>query len=966
MKSSTLKLKTLIFIASLVFLTQLHAQKGNIRGTVFEAASGDFLPGVTIVIEGTTTGTITDLDGKFDLSADPGIYDLRISYVSFETIILEQIEVVADEVLVLDDMGLKEANLTISEAVVTGQRIRNTETALMAIKRKSPNLMDGISSASFRKIGDSDAASSMKRVPGVSVMEGKYVFVRGLGDRYTKTILNGVDLPGLDPDRNSLQMDIFPTNVIDNIIVYKSFSAELPADFTGGVVDIATKDFPEEKVAKVAIGTGYNPLAHFNTDYLTYEGGKTDWLGFDDGTRAIPAGQGERIPFFIEASQDPNGTSGQRYREILEGFNPTMAAHKDKSFMNYGLSASFGNQVTREKIKIGYMLAVSYKSTTSFYEDAEFGRYGLYGDPDIYEMEPRSFRKGNIGEHNTFVSGLAGFAIKTNKSKYRFNLMHLQNGESKAGIFDFQSTDQGTIFDGWQHALDYSQRSLSNVLISGKHSYTNSKWELEWKLSPTFSRMYDPDIRFTRYVGTEQDPIIGTESGFPERLWRDLDEINLAGVINTAKEFTFNNQKSKLKFGLAYTYKERDYTVLKYAINVRDIPLTGDPDELFLEENLWPYQGDPYRGTTYEADFVPENANEYNASNMNTAGYVSIEFGIFRGLKTILGIRAENYYQEYEKQDVNEILEVEGKFLNLDIFPSVNLIYGLTQKQNLRFSYSKTIARPSFKELSKAEIYDPISDLTFVGGLFREENNGVVYWDGKLTNTDIHNFDLRWEYFMEKGQMLSLSGFYKSFDNPIELVQYATYPGAYQPRNVGNGEVFGGELEMRVSLESLSDALRSIIITSNVTVAKSRIKMSTTEYESRVYNARTGQSISQYRDMAGQAPVLINCGIAYDGGAGGFWKGLEAGLYYNMQGQTLEIVGSSDKPDIYTMPFHSLNFNSTKKFGEKQRFHIGFKISNLLNETKLSLYKSYSAADQVFERLKLGMTYSVTIGYSFF
>lgn len=957
-------------LSSLLFLVFIvHGQTGFIRGTVYDDATGEFLPGVTIFLEGTTVGTLTDLDGKFNVKAAPGTYTLRISYISYETVHLRDVLVKANEVTLLDDLRLKEATIELTEVTVTAQSVRNTENALLTIKRKSPNVMDGISAVSFRKTGDSDAASSIRRVPGLSVEGGKYVFVRGLGDRYTKTILNGVDIPGLDPDRNTLQMDIFPTNIIDNIIVHKSFSAELPADFTGGVIDISVKDFPEKKQGSVSLSAGYNPSYHFRSEYLTYKGGSTDFLGFDDGTRAIPATT--NIPLFSEVVGDPDGEQGLRYREILESFNPTMAAYKTKSFMDYGISASLGNQIIGKKVTYGYNFALSYKNTTEFYKDAEYGRYGLSGDPNVYEMDVREFQTGDFGVNSVFLSGLAGFAIKTQSSKYRLNILHLQNGESKAGIFDYTGSDQGSNFEGFQHNLEYSERSLTSLLIAGDHIFGNSKWEIEWKVSPTLSGMQDPDIRFTRYIETDEgDYVINTESGFPERIWRTLQEVNAVGLIHVSRDFRIFDRKSQLRFGAAYTYKERDFAIRSYALNVRNIPLTGDPDELFYPENLWPYEDNVSRGTTYEASFVPVNPNQFNSNAQNAAGYISFELSPLKNLKTIIGLRFENYIQRYTGQDQlgYNVLDNSKVLDNSNLFPTINVIYSLTEKQNIRLSYAKTIARPSFKELSYAEIYDPISGRTFIGGLFRDANDvaGVEYWDGDLVSTDIHNIDLRWEIFPDNGQMISLSGFFKNFINPIEIVQYATLAGAFQPRNVGNGQVWGTELELRLSFGLIHEALSNLSFTSNFTYTNSKIKLSSTEYQSRVDNARTGQKVDEYRDMAGQAPFIINAGINYNGGENGFWKGFEAGIYYNVQGQTLQYVGIVDRPDIYSKPFHSLNFNTNKSLGKEKRVQVGLKVDNLLNSSKDAVFKSYNATDQYFTRLHQGTTFTVSVRYSFF
>ncbi|MDT8394519.1 MAG: TonB-dependent receptor [Bacteroidales bacterium] len=948
------------------FSSSLIAQNGFIRGSVFDAVNGETLPGVSIYVEGTTSGTTTDLDGKFNLSIAAGTYDLNISYISYESLVIKDVEVKPESVQLLDDIALKEVSFELAEVVVTAKAVRNTETALFTIKKKSANLLDGISAGNLRKIGDSDAASSMKRVTGVSVDGGKYVYVRGLGDRYTKTILNGVDIPGLDPDRNTIQMDIFPTNIIDNIIVHKSFTADLPADFTGGVIDITTKDFPEEKTSKVSLGMGYNPAMHFNNDYLTYNGGKTDWLGFDDGTRKIPATS--NIPLFSEVVGNPNGEKASRYKEILNSFNPSMAAIKQQSYMDFDFGFSIGDQLPKDKVTLGYNFAFSYKNNTEYYKDAEFGRYGLPGDPGIYEMNVREFQLGDYAVNDVLLSGLAGFALKTMNSKYSLSVLHLQNGESKAGIFDYKNSDQGAVFYGIQHNLEYSQRSLSNLIMNGSHSFPARRWDFEWKVSPTYSRIEDPDIRFTRYEDRDGSYSIGTEVGFPERIWRKLEEVNIGTVLHTTKKFDLMGDDARLKFGGAYTYKERDYAIRNFALNIRNLTLTGNPDELFYTENLWPVGGNPGKGTTYEAPFIPNNPNQFNSTVSTAAAYVSTELSFFTKLKATLGVRLENYIQRYTGQDQlgKNVLDNEIVLDQMNLFPAVNLIYSLTNVQNLRASYSQTIARPSFKEMSYAEIYDPITGRTFIGGLFRDANDiaGVEYWNGDLSSTGIHNFDLRWELYAAGGQMFSLSGFYKKFDDPIEMVQFATLTGAFQPRNVGDGEVIGGEAEFRFNLETITPALNGFNVLFNFTYAESRIKLSNTEYESRVENARAGQTIDEYREMSGQAPYIVNSGIAYNGGENGFWENFEAGIYYNVQGPTLLYAGIVDRPDIYSKPFHSLNFNSNKKFGTDSRMQVGLKVENILNQNEESVFQSFEAADRYFTRLNPGIHFKLSFSYS--
>lgn len=960
------RLKSL-FLFSFILTTCFGFSQDNgfIRGTIIDEKSNETMPGVRVFIPETQQGMRADIDGKFSISVPPGTYSAEFTFTLFETIVVKDIVVEAGKASIIDDIYMREATNELGPVVVTRKRIQSTENAILNMKKTSVGQIDGISSANFRKIGDSDAAQAMTRVPGVSVAGGKYVYIRGLGDRYNKTLLNGMDVPGLDPDRNTIQMDIFPTNILDNIIVNKTFVAELPADFTGGVIDITLKSFPEERKRSFSVSGGFNPNFHFQNNYLTYDGGKYDFLGFDDGSRDIPATS--NIPFFAESIGDEE--VAKKYKSVLSSFNPTMAAYEKMSLMDAGASVSFGNQFKKEKVTIGYNVIGSYKNSTEFYKDAEFGRYGLAGNLDSTKMQTRELQTGSYGANNVLLTGMAGIGLKTEKSKFTFNVLHLQNGESKAGIFDYYNSDQGAVFNGYQHNLEYSQRSLTNVLLTGKHSQYEKEWDVEWRLAPTLSLIKDPDIRFTRYEKRGDSLVIGTEAGFPERIWRELNEKNLSGKVGATKSFKLWERDAKLKFGVAHTYKIRDFVIRNFALNVRNVNLTGDPNELFAPENLWPINGDPSKGTTYEVSFLPVNPNQYQSNVNNTAAYVATELNPWKKVSTAFGLRVENYIQRYTGQDQlgTNVFNNDIVLNNLGLYPSFNMTYKIDDRQNLRFSYGKTVARPSFKELSYAEIYDPVTGRTFIGGLFKDEDvtSGKVYWDGQLESTDIHNFDVRWEFFNKPGSTVSITGFYKKFFNPIEIVQFAAQTGSFQPRNVGDGEVVGGEFELRQNLKRISEKLENFNVNLNVTYTSSRIQYSDTEKESRVANARTGQKIGDYRDMAGQAPYLVNLGLAYNGGTEGFLKGFEAGFYYNVQGQTLQFVGIVDRPDIYSIPFHSLNFNMNKKFGKEEQYAIGFKVKNLLNDKKEAVYKSFKAEDQYFSRLSPGTTFSAKFTMNF-
>lgn len=961
----------ILFLLLLLFTTQSYAQQGIIRGTVYDGSTGETLVGVSVVIKDSFTGTATDLDGKFELKAEPGTHDLQLSFISFQPLTVEGVEVKADDVTVLNNLELSESTVELEDVVVTARAIRNTEAALQTMKAKSSVMLDGISSAKMELIGDGNAVEAAKRVTGVTVEDGKYVYVRGLGDRYSKTTLNNVDIPGLDPDRNSLQMDIFPTNLIDNMVVSKNFTADLPADFTGGLMNVTTKDFPDKKIFKLSVGTAFNPDVHFDSEYLTYDGGNTDWLGFDDGSRGLPAAARQsNMPTPI------SGASDEEVNSFVRSFNPQLGAKTATPVLDYSASLSLGNQFQlneneKNPSKLGYILSLSYKADYEFDSDVQYGEYQKDKDPDENEMVYATLRNGAAGNKNVLVGLLGGIAYKNNFNKIRLTAMHLQNGKSQAGQFAIDNSPDAVGQSGYyaeSDVLEYTQRSLTNIFLNGTHVFEDRGWEIDWRLSPTFSSSDDPDIRKTAFTFRSDGDVMfnAGAGGNPSRSWRELNEINATAKVDFTKDYALFAHDAKLKFGFGHTYKKRDYEILLYNIQFWGGQNWEEPDASAVldPENIFPNRPNSIYYMSGNSD---PNPNAYESTVNNTAAYISNEFEPFPNFKTILGVRMENYVQTHTGRDqkfangnteTGNNLDNEEVLNSLDFFPSVNFIYSLSDDQNLRASWSRTLARPSFKELSFAQIMDPISDQTFNGGLFPYPD-----WDGNLTETYINNIDLRWEAFGNQGQNVSASLFYKQFTDPIELVRIATQQtgNGYQPRNVGDGTLYGFEFEFSKNLDFLSPSLKYLNINGNLTLVKSEIEMTDTEFESRKAYEKTGEAIDDTRDMAGQSPYVINAGISYNN----YDTGWATGLFYNVKGETLSIVGTSLFPDVYVAPFHSLNFSLNKKFGEEQRTKIDFKMSNVLGQSRESYYQSYGAQDQVYSIFNPGRTFSLGLSYKF-
>ena len=913
----------------------------------------------TVLVNETGGGNTTDLDGAYSLELPVGTYSLTYSYIGYADMTVNAVEVLEGEVTTLD-VRIKEDSEMIEEVVITAKQLRNNEIVLATLKKKSTKFIDAIGASSIKRSGDGDAAAAVKRVAGVSVEGGKYVFVRGLGDRYTKSILNGMEIPGLDPDRNTIQMDLFPTNIIDNIIVVKSFTADLPADFTGGIVDINTKDYPEEANSSISLGLGYNPSMHFNSNYLSYHGGSTDFLGMDDGTRDIPISNADDLITRVNVFSNNDLQDG--FTNNLSNFNSTLGAMASRSLLDYSLGYTFGNQKNFDSgSNLGYSLNLSYKNSTDFYQDAINQRWGKGNTSDITDLDIRESQIGDYGVNNVLLSGMAGLSFKTKSTRLSLNALRIQNGESTAGLFDYVGSDQGSNFTAKQHNLEYSERTITNFLLRGTTTLKEGKHKIDWKVSPTVSSIDDPDIRFTRVRNDGNRLTIGTESGIPQRIWRFLDEVNVAGRLDYTMEYNMNEKISKLKLGTGYVTKSRDYEIESYSIFTGNADVTDNVNNLFTAENFFNVETNP-NGLYYSPDFIPINVNKYDASINTFSGYISNEFEPINNLKLITGIRAEHYIQDYTgiNQNGEQFFNVEV-LDNLDFFPTVNAIYALNDNTNFRASFSQTIARPSFKEASFATIIDPLSGRTFIGGFFPDIDvaTGEQIWDGNLVSTDIQNYDVRYETYRERGQNLSVSLFYKDFKNPIEIVQYVQATNNFQPRNVGDGSVLGLEVEFLKYLGAFESKLGGLAVRGNVTIAESSIEMSDTEFTSRVNNARDGEEISRQRDMSGQAPFIFNGGFTYKTVSGD----LEFGAFYNVKGKTLQYVGIADRPDVFSKPFHSFNLTGNYRFGPESRFGLSGKIDNILGSKRESVFESFNADDQLFSRLDPGTSVSLSLSY---
>ena len=931
----------------LLLITFNSFSQFGITGTVIDGDFNEPLPFANILVKETGEGVTSDFDGKYSIELPKGSYTLVFSFVGYETKEITNINV-SDADYTVTDIVLNSVAQGLEEVVVTVDAKRNTESSVLEIQRKSASLLDGISAQAFQKIGANDIASAVKNVPGVSVQGGKYVYVRGLGDRYSKSILNGVDIPGLDPDRNTIQMDLFPTNMLSNVLVIKSARADLPADFTGGVIDIITKDFPAKQEFSISASMSFNPDMHFNDNYLSYEGGQTDFLGFDDGTR-----KDKIFNTFLGNAYDPRlnaTTTGlTTINHISNQFNPQMAPNNDTSGMNYNFGVSYGNQFNFDNgHSFGFLGSLSYRKEQTVFENTQDNIYNFSPNRTELSFEENRLQTGTIGGENIIASGLFGMTYKTNASKFKFNALHIQNGESTSGRFR-QLTRFSDFIDFNKFNLEYNERSISNGTLSGLHNLTESQFKVEWTLSGTQAKVHDKDVRNTTFQD-EEGIFSFQENTEPKRIWRTLDEYNLVGKVDLTKRFTFLKEDAVLKFGAFSSLKERDFSIAQYSVSSnftseRDwANYGGDPNQLFNPVNLISPTNDS--GTYINPQTtIRQDANIFNARQQNLAAYVSNEFNISPKLKSIIGFRFENYQVFYtgENSQLGQVFNDEQIISENNLFPSTNFIYSLTDNKNLRFAYSLTTARPSFKEASIAEIYDPLSNLFFIGNI-------------NIKPTYIDNFDLRYEAFGEDAQLFAMSLFYKNLTDPIEIGFVAASTSNYKPLNLENANVFGIELEVRQKLSNWIAGLRNFNLNFNGSYIISDEKYSEDELKLRTLGLRDGETLGTSRPLQGQSPYLINAGLDYNNTD----KGIRGGFYYNVQGKTLEVVGDGFYPDVFTMPFHSLNFNFTKQF--KNNTSLTLRVRNLLDDQRESLFQGYGGTAEYFRLRHIGRSFS--LGYS--
>ncbi len=924
------------------------AQSGTLRGKVMDGDLGEELIGATVMIPGTSIGSATDLDGNYTVAnLEPGTYTFVCQFISYDPQTITDVVIKPNEVTILN-FTLSTVSMGLEEVVVSAKAVQRSETAMLTIQKKSANVVDGLSSQQMKRSGDSDAAGALKRVSGINVEGGKYVFVRGLSDRYSKTTLNSASIPGLDPNRNTVQMDIFPTNLIENMVVYKSYTPNLPADFTGGLIDIVTLDFPETFTVSFGVSAGYNSQSSFNNNFLSYDGSATDFLGFDNGKRDIPSAAAGEIP---EYSRNTH----QILTDITETFSKDMAPKTMPSFMNSSYSFSVGNQYTMGKNALGFVFGLSYKYDEKYLDDGIFGSYTLGGAEDsTLNMQ----KKYNVtqGEKEALWGALANVSYKIGMNhKLSANVFMNQSGHSLARytIGPKPSDDENLIIE--ERRLVWVQRGFTSGQLRGEHYFENlSRLKIKWIGSYTTSKQDEPDMRFftnSYYPENEGKYRYGIEPSIykvPARYYRHLDENNINFNVDFTLDLGEKEQAPKLMFGGAFLYKDRDFNERRvdYKFQFSQYTYNGNVDAYLADDNIGVNYAEynPNTGSNFglymQGNPGDDMKNSYTADQSVQAAYAMIDTKLFEKLRLVTGVRYEHTLINSASKDTSL---PTGYLNNHDILPALNLTYFINDKMNLRLNMSRTLARPNFRELAPYASEDYVDGRVYVG-------------NDSLKRTLIDNIDLKYEFFISPTELASVGVFAKRFINPIEVVDN---PKAQNPEltweNMDQAMVYGFEFDFRKQLNFV-DLLRHFKVGINFTYVYSEVSIDSLELAS---IRATDPEAKDTRQMQGQSPYIINASLGYQNRD----IGLDINAVYNIAGPKLIINVKGGTPDIYQQPFNSLNLVASKTLSKSKRWVLSFKATNLLNPIDKETY-TYKGVEYISRSYKRGRIFEIGVKYT--
>ena len=920
-----------------LLLLTVVVKAAEIKGLVVDAQTKEPLIGATVQIDGTTLATATDIDGKFSFTSLSAArtYTLYIKYIAYKTKRVDGVhasEQAQEMVIALDP-----DEQTLGEVTVTGVARQNTETAMVQMAKSSAVIVNNISAQEISKSQDNNAGEVIRRVPGVSIIDDKFVMVRGLSQRYNNVWINGGAVPSSEADSRAFSFDIIPSGQIDNMVIVKTPSPEYPADYSGGFIVINTKEIPTENTFNISVGGNYNDCTQ-GRDFLYAQGSATDFLGFDNGKRGINGG--------IHAPLTPIAGNGIDLQG--NGFNNDWMVKQRSPLPDLKLSANLSHRWNLDGHTLGLLASMNYSNEWRTYGGMLNNLFGVY---DVTNDRSNYLRHSVDDQynHNARVGAMLNLTFLSSSGNHKYQLKNIFN---QIGNDRYTFRRGVTAQSNNEESAEYYYRSRTtyNGQMTGKHTLGGDA--LDWSVGYAYANRRLPDRR--RYAiddALDAGVLALTTGNEINREFTQLDEHIFSLSVNEKHDFDFGGFQPSLKLGAYGEYRTRKYNTREfiYNWNVADNNLPEDfrygdiptllsnadhfgADKLYLLEEL-------------------NMTNDYEGNNQLGAGYLAATLPWGR-LDVYAGLRFEHSKMELVSNLRDYEVSHHSRYYTYnDLFPSVNMNYKFNESHQLRLSYGKSVNRPEFREVSSSVYYD-----------FDLASN--VKGNTELTPCYIHNIDLRYEFYPSRGEQISLAGFFKYFDSPIEWT-YTVAGGTdliYSYKNAKSARNLGVELDIRKTLDFIG--LPQFSLSFNGALIHSRVQFAKGSKE-------------QDRPMQGQSPYLINAGLFYKNEQ----QQLNVSLLYNRIGKRIIGVGRSEGttgsdenarvPDSYEMPRDMLDLTASKRFGK----HLELKASVRDVLAQRVSYKQFAEVvyadgtsrevQQITRQYKPGRNISFTATYTF-
>ncbi len=882
-----------LVLSLLVLITAATAQNtGKIAGKITDKKSGEELIGVSVQVEGTSFGAVTDFEGKYIIqNLTPGTYNLVISYVSYNKKTVKGVVVTSKETTIYN-IDLEESTQQLNEVVISAQVRKESVNSVLIQQKNAVAVSSGVSADLIRKTPDRTTADVIKRVSGASIQDNKFAIVRGLGDRYNMAFINGAPLPSSESDRKAFSLDLIPAAVLDNMMIIKTATPDMPGDFAGGFIQINTKDIPDENQTIVGFNIGMHSLTTFKSGFSSMNTSSTDWLGYDNGTRAIPDG--------AQSTSQAKEASSAELVEQAKLFDNNFKPLEVNSFLpNMGLNVMSSRRIKTEKNEFGILGGITY-SNNYRYTPFTVNEPPLADEQRSIDFKTADYRTYTYDNYrrNVNLGAVLNFSMKAGKNnKFSFKNLYTQNGEDQ--------TIRRTGFSYVNHASplvdqenkkydDYIYQYQSSRMLasqfSGEHFLPSQKIKIKYTLGYSSIQRELPDFKRLIY---QADKIIGdtvyqnsivqlnpdANSFTPNqtgRFFSTLDENSPSAKYEISIPFNFL-KKSEVKLGgfnqtRTRTFEGRNY-LFTYDNNTLD-PSKFDqagiegPDSVFRDANL---QTDVFfqRETTQGSD-------SYTASSRTNAGFVMFDNKVSNRLRFIWGVRVEQFNQKINSEAIGKKVAVDKTVT--DWLPSINAIYELTEKQNLRVGYARTLSRPEFREFAPLAFYEV-------------NYNSIIIGNESLVRATIDNIDIKWEYYPTPGQTISINPFYKKFTNPVEMIVVPNPSFRnFSYQNATSAENFGVEFETRILLAGLdkiigTNAFKDFTFYGNLSLIESQVNLS-----------NVGKGLSK-RPLQGQSPYVFNLGLNYVNP-----KYVDISFNLNRVGRRIAFVGTSENQTIWENP----------------------------------------------------------------